>query len=91
MCHIVPICHFSVDLEFSHILCHIICICVVSVLCHIVLICVELKFITYACIEVITHAHRMLLCILHCCCCKYCNNSYAVVEVRIVVGWWRRR
>jgi hypothetical protein len=47
MCHIIPISHFSVDLEFSHKLCHIICICVVSVLCHIVLICVELKFITY--------------------------------------------
>ena len=60
MCHIVPICHFLVDLEFSHTLCHIICICVVSVLCHIVLICVELKFITHARIEVITHAHRML-------------------------------
>ena len=55
MCHIVPICHFPMELEFSHTLCHIICIFVVSVLCHIVLIChfcVELKFIT--------HAHRML-------------------------------
>jgi hypothetical protein len=31
-----------------------------SVLCHIVLICVELKFITHACIEVITHARTML-------------------------------
>jgi hypothetical protein len=52
MCYIIPICHFSVDLEFSHTLCHIICICVVSVLCHIILICVELKFITHARIEV---------------------------------------
>ena len=43
---------FLVDLEFSHTLCHFICICVVSVLCHIVLICVELKFITHARIEV---------------------------------------
>ncbi len=51
-CHIVPICHFSVDLKFSHTLCHIICICVVSVLYHIVLICVELKFITHAHIAV---------------------------------------
>ena len=52
MCHIIPICHFFMDLEFSHTLCHIICICVVSVLCHIVLIChfcVELKFITHTC------------------------------------------
>jgi hypothetical protein len=31
-----------------------------SVLCHIVLICVELKFITLARIEVITHARTML-------------------------------
>ena len=52
MCHIVPICHFSVDLVFSHTLCHIICICVVSILCHIILIYVELKFITHTRSEV---------------------------------------
>jgi hypothetical protein len=52
MCHIVPICHFSLDLGCSHTLCHILCICVVSVLCHIILIWVELKFITHAHIEV---------------------------------------
>ncbi len=35
--------------------------CMLSVLCLIILICVELKFITHARIEVITHARTMLL------------------------------
>jgi hypothetical protein len=34
--------------------------CMLSVLCLIVLICVELKFITHARIEVITHTRTML-------------------------------
>jgi hypothetical protein len=54
---------FSVDLEFSHTLC----------LCHIVLICVELKFITHARIEDITHARRML------------RVFYTVAAVNIVI------
>jgi hypothetical protein len=35
--------------------------CMLSFLCLIILICVELKFITHARIEVITHACTMLL------------------------------
>ena len=34
--------------------------CMLSVLCLIILVCVELKFITHACIEVITHVRTML-------------------------------
>ncbi len=35
--------------------------CMLSVLCLIILICVELKFTTHAHIEVIIHAHTMIL------------------------------
>jgi hypothetical protein len=38
--------------------------CMLSVLCHIILICAELKFITHARIEVITHA-RTMLCVFY--------------------------
>ncbi len=61
MCHIVPIYLFLADLKVSHTLCHIICMCMLSVLCLIILFCVELKSITHACIEVIIHARTMLL------------------------------
>ncbi len=57
-----PFVIFSADLKgFSHTLCHIICMCMLSVLCLIILICVELKFITDARIEVITHSLTMFL------------------------------
>jgi hypothetical protein len=60
MCHIAPICIFFGGLRvFSYIVSHYLYLCG-KFLCHIVLICVELKFITHARIEVITHAHRML-------------------------------
>ncbi len=77
MCHIVPICHFLVDLEFSHALCHFICICVVSVLCYIVLICVELKLITHTRIEVVTHARRTL-------CVFYTVAAVSIVIIRML-------
>jgi hypothetical protein len=81
-----PFVIFLADLKgFSHTLCHIICMCMLSVLCLIILICVELKFITHACIEVNIHPCTMLLVFytvavvnIGCCEGKNCGRLVAV-------------
>ena len=67
--------------------------CMLSVLCHIVLICVELKFITQARIEDITHARTMLcvfytvaVVIISCREGKNCGRLVAAAFVTVVLA-----
>jgi hypothetical protein len=65
-----------------------------SVLCLIILICVELKFITHARIEVITHAHTMFpvfytVAVVNIGCRegKNCGRLVAAAFVRVVLAF----
>ncbi len=68
--------------------------CMLSVLCLTVLICVELKFITHARIEVITHALTMLpvfytVAVVNIGCCegKNCGRMVAAAFVTVVLAF----